>query len=113
MLVPSGPTDHLFIVCNDTCKLGANLFVNISSVVDPCDTTCVLDVGDHPFIRHPSFVFYARAVVISVESLQRGFEQSRITPQDDLAEEVFQRVVDGITVSPDTPAKVVRYYTQF
>lgn len=112
MLIPSGPSNHLFIVCNDTCNLGANLLVNISSVVDLCDTTCVLDVGDHPFIRYPSFVFYARAVIHRAENLQRGFENGAITPQDDLAEEAFQRVVDGITVSPDTPQNVVHYYTQ-
>ncbi|WP_460275470.1 hypothetical protein [Celeribacter sp. ULVN23_4] len=112
MLVPSGPTDHLFIVCNDTCNLGANLLINISSVVDLCDKTCVLNVGDHPFIQHPSFVFYARAIIHKAENLQRGFDNGMIKPQDDLAEEVFARVVEGITVSPDTPQNVVRYYTQ-
>ena len=112
MLVSSGPSDHLFIVCNDTCKLGANLLINISSVVDLCDKTCVLDVGDHPFIQHPSFVFYARAVIHLADNLQRGFENGKIKPQAEMAEEVFKRVVDGITVSPDTPRNVVRYYTQ-
>ncbi len=112
MLVPSGPTDHLFIVCNDTCELGLNLLVNISSVFERCDKTCILDVGDHPFVKRPSFVFYARAGIYRATALRHGFESGKIRPKDDLSEQVFIRVANGITVSPDTPQNVVRYYTQ-
>ncbi|MFT5870349.1 MAG: hypothetical protein ACI8TF_002471 [Paracoccaceae bacterium] len=112
MLVPTGPTDHLFIVCNDTCAMGANLVVNISSVRDLCDTTCILDVGDHPFVQHPSFVYYAMAKITYAANIQRGFEAGALRPQPDLAEEVFGRVEAGMLRSPDTPANVVRYFTR-
>jgi hypothetical protein len=112
LLIPSGPSDHLFIVCNDTCNLGANLLVNVSSCHDNSDPTCILDVGDHPFIRHPSFVFYAKAVIQYAAGIEKGFADGRLLPQPDLAEAVFERVVAGITVSLDTSPKVARYFTR-
>lgn len=112
LLVPSGPDKHLFIVCNDTCRHGLNLLVNISSFYDGCDRTCLLDVGDHPFVRHLSYVFYAKAQISKAEQIQRGLAQNKLTAQPDMAEWVFLRVEAGVTASPDTPLNVVRYFQQ-
>ena len=110
--MPSGPDQHLFIVCNDTCRLGLNLLVNISSFYDGCDSTCVLDRGDHPFVKHLSYVFYARAIISHADKIQRGIGSGILTPQPDMIDEVFQRVEAGITGSPDTPGKIIKYFRQ-
>jgi hypothetical protein len=86
--------------------------VNISSYYDGYDDTCLLNVGDHPFVRHCSFVYYAEAIIRKATSIQSGFDQGILKPQPDLADDVFSRVTAGITVSPDTPQNVVRYFTQ-
>lgn len=86
--------------------------VNISSHYHGCDETCLLDVGDHPFVRHPSYVFYAKAVIYKATQIQNGFDQGLLEPQPDLVDDVFARVSAGITVSPDTPQNVVRYFSQ-
>lgn len=86
--------------------------VNISSYYDGSDDTCLLNVGDHPFIRHCSYVFYADAKIYKATSIQNGFDQGILQPQPDLADDVFARVTAGITVSPDTPQNVVRYFTR-
>lgn len=110
--MPSGPVPHLFIICNDTCELGANLMVNISSCYDGCDDTCLLNVGDHCFVDRLSYIFYAEAIIYKATSIQNGFDKGILKPQPDLADDVFARVVAGITVSQDTPQNVVRYFTQ-
>jgi hypothetical protein len=112
LLVPSGPDQHLFIVCNDTCKLGLNLLVNISSYYDGCDKTCLLDEGDHPFVKHLSYVFYARAILSHAAQIDRGLNGKILKPQPDMIEEVFRRVEAGITVSPDTPGNILKYFHQ-
>ncbi len=86
--------------------------VNISSHYYGSDDTCLLNVGDHPFIRHTSFVFYAEAKIAKTARIQSGFEQGKLTRQPDLADDVFDRVAAGITVSPDTPQNILRYFTR-
>ena len=86
--------------------------VNISSYYDGCDDTCLLDVGDHPFVRHRSYIFYAKAKIYKADKIQNGFDQGILKPQPDLADDVFARVEAGITISPDTPQNIVRYFTQ-
>lgn len=110
LLAPSGPVPHLFIICNDTCSLKANLLINISSFYDGCDDTCVLNVGDHPFVRHQSYVFYAGAKIIKADGLQKGFQDGSLTPREPLGDAVFERVIAGINVSLDTPNNVIKYF---
>jgi len=101
---------HLHIVCNDTCPRGGNLIVPVTSFYDGCDNTCELDVGDHEFIRHLSFVFYARSQIAKAAQIDELVAQNLITPKPDISETVFQRVLRGICLSPDTPPKVKVYH---
>lgn len=115
LLVPSGPANnpeqlHLHIVCNDTCENGWNLLIPVSTFYDGCDTTCELDVGDHDFIRHLSYVFFAKANVYRSDQIDRGLERKILISQPDLTEEIIQRVESGICASPDTPAKIKYYF---
>lgn len=86
--------------------------VNISSFYEGCDDTCLLDQGDHPFVQKLSYVFYAEAKVCRSRGIQNGIDQGLIEPRPDLVDEIFERVLAGITVSQDTPQHVVRYFTQ-
>lgn len=86
--------------------------VNISTYFVGCDDTCLLNVGDHPFVRHKSFVFYAQARIYKASGIQDGFKMGLLEPQADLADEVFKRVAAGITASQDSPQNIVRYFTR-
>lgn len=52
------------------------------------------------------------AKIAKAENILRGFEAGKLLPQPDLADEVFKRVTHGLTVSPNTPQDVVRYFTR-
>lgn len=115
LLVISGPPanpnqKHLHIVCNDTCPKGLNLLVPVSTFYDGCDSTCELDAGDHEFIRHLSYVFYAKAILVEGARIDRGLEIGKLIPKPDLAIEVFERVERGLCLSPDTPTKIKTYF---
>ncbi|WP_157888362.1 hypothetical protein [Neptunicoccus sediminis] len=71
-----------------------------------------MDVGDHPFVKHLSYVFYAQAKISKADQIQRGFNNNVLIPQPDMAIQVFKRVEAGITVSPDTPGNVLKYFRQ-
>jgi hypothetical protein len=71
-----------------------------------------LDVGDHPFVKHSSFVFYAEALILKATSIQNGFNKGVLQPRPDLKDAVFDRVVAGIGISPDVPRNIVKYFSQ-
>lgn len=106
LLCPSGPDhdpsrNHLFVVINDPLGLpppGQVIIVPVCSVPPSGspDPTCILDVGDHPFIRHPSYVAYSRARQVEATSLSRFVETGYFVDKGLLEESVFSRVAEGI-----------------
>ena len=108
----SGPEPHLYIICTDECKLGACLLVNITSARDGCDQTCILDVGDHPFIKHPSCIFYAKAIIRKCDQIKGALAAGAIEAAEDVAEDVLDRILAGFTISEDTPPQIIKYLTQ-
>jgi len=62
-LVPSGTGNHIFFLMTDPAKNDEILLLNITTVRAgmPHDSSCYLDVGDHNFITHQSYVSYAHA----------------------------------------------------
>ena len=81
LLVPSGPAHdsdqkHLFIVLTDPAQvLGYDekhsLLVGVSTIHQSVahDPACELFAGDHPFIRHKSYVYYAEARIEASQNL--------------------------------------------
>ena len=88
------------------------MLVNISTYYDGCDDTCVLNLGDHDFVTHGSYVFYAEAIIMRATGIENGFNKGVLTPQRPLQDAVFERVISGINRSPDTPANVAKYFNQ-
>lgn len=67
--MPSGK-DHLHIICSDPIYHPVKgcdcvLIVNITSVPHSgyYDSSCVFGIGDHDFIRHRSYAYYAMSVL--------------------------------------------------
>lgn len=60
------------------------------------DETCILDVGDHPFIRHKSFVMYFNFMLVSISEFLRLRKTREIELLDDMSEEVLVRIREGI-----------------
>lgn len=60
-LLSTPPNDkHLFVVIAPT-QNGKYLCANVTSKHSNSDTSCVLQQGDHPFIRHDSVINYKKA----------------------------------------------------
>lgn len=63
------------------------------------DKTCLLDVGDHPFIKHPSYLFYRHSAIFSALRLRDGIIKGTVIPRADMDLDVFTRIRDGFTSS--------------
>ncbi|HBL9999454.1 TPA: hypothetical protein LT059_004016 [Salmonella enterica subsp. enterica serovar Kodjovi] len=120
ILLLSGSKEHIYFICNDPVfypHLAKDSFlaVNLTSVdkgfeIDP---TCILNVGDHPFVRHPSYIFYQRAQIFGVDTVIRQVISGDIRVHQSCGEETFRRILAGFNVSPYVNPKVKAYYQKY
>jgi hypothetical protein len=108
LLVPSGPTGlHLFFIILGPLQLASCgsvprvLMVNASTIRDgtPYDTACVLDKGDHPFIRHRSYIAY-RQIRMDPAAHVEGMVRSAVwLPHEPCQQGLLERIVEGASKS--------------
>ena len=122
LLVPSVPAHdpdqkHFFILLTDPAQIfdykrKHSLLVGVTTVHAgiPHDRACELHAGDHPFIKHKSFVYYAEARIEISQKLVDGVKRGIFSPQGMLAEDIFARVCHGLTLSRSTRSKVLAFY---
>jgi len=122
LLVPSGPAHdpdqkHLFILLTDPAQVlnydaKQSLFVGVSTIQEgiPHDPACELHAGDHPFIRHKSYVYYAEARIEASQKLVDGVKHAVLSPKGMLGEEIFARVCHGLAESRFTAPRILAFY---
>lgn len=121
LLIPSGPQGdqdrkHLFILLTDrhADEAGKNcvLMVSLSTVRPsmPHDPTCILYAGDHPFVKHDSYVVYQKARLEETDKVVRGVKNGQLVAQDPMDGVVFARVCKGLEDSRLTPSKLLTFY---
>lgn len=110
-LIPSGPNRHLHFVVLGPRRFPERppqdhvLLVNVTSISPgiPHDPTCVLDVGDHERIHHPSFIAYRHARLDPVAHVTRMLETGAWQPMTPASEELLTRLRDGLKTSRMVP----------
>ena len=121
LLIPSGPCNHLHIVCNDPvfyprANANCSLLVNISTVNElsgEYDNTCLLNSGEHPFVKHLSYVAYERADIFGENTLLRGIADGTFQTHDPINDAVFLKFIDGFSVSGHITPKIKKFFDTF
>lgn len=88
---------HICIVLSDPEDTDGRqvLYVPITTARKKCDETCILEVGDHPFIKHTSCVHYA---MMNQRSEAHLLKVGKL--REPLQPDVLGRVLDGVMRSP-------------
>lgn len=122
LLIPSGPTNdpdrkHLFVVLTDPIEAPGFegkqvLLVNIASVPNgfSYDSTCILKPGEHRFIKHESYVYYAKARIEAANALLRGVKSGQLTPHEIMDDALVKRICGGLHQSPHTTPRILHFY---
>ncbi len=117
VLIPSGPSNHLHIICCDPVFYPRTasecvLVVNVSSIKQGIDydRTCELRVGDHPFIVKPSYIYYRKADVFGSDNISRCVADGTFTVHQDCSSSTFERILAGFEVSEEVRPKVLKFY---
>jgi hypothetical protein len=121
LLIPSGPQDdeerkHLFILLTDPHEtvpgVRSVLMVSLSSVRAgvPYDATCLLHSGDHPFVKHESYIVYQKGRIEDADKLLRGVKGGQLVPQEPMNDAVFTKICQGLAESRLTPPRLLNFY---
>lgn len=108
-LVPSGPNQHLhlFTIVIEPAILPERgnhpqvISVNFTSVIQnvPHDKSCLVDSGDHPFIKHPSYVNYRGARCDSYEQIQKLINNGVFIEKEPCSDELLKKIINGALAS--------------
>jgi hypothetical protein len=101
-LIPTPPyynVSHLFIVLAVQESSQMALIVNITSE-RLCEGTCPLNVGDHPFITHPSVIDYAHARIQKISNLEKSLKNEVIKSRQPVNKDLLLRIQKGALDSP-------------
>lgn len=113
----SGSVSHLFIVLFDPFQhvekgYGDFLYiasVNITSIHNAkYDLTCILQAGDHPFIKHSSYVNYRMLECELFSVVQKRVESGEYPLQAPISKDLLYRIVAGIFESDNTKNRFLK-----
>jgi hypothetical protein len=119
--IPSGPKgSHLFIIALGPVKLpnyGKQpqvITAAITSVREnvPHDPTCIIDPGEHPFIKHTSYIAYRHMRIDPASHIQTMLAGTW-TPCEDCSSALLERIIRGVTISCQTAQEFTRIFSGF
>jgi hypothetical protein len=117
LLIPSGPSHdpnrkHLHIVVTDPNASGDVLIVCVVSIppTNIYDSSCTFFPGEHPFIVKDSYIAFGFSRVVQAGLLEAKVAAGDYIAKADLDEKRFADVVVGLTDSPFTTPKILKFY---
>ncbi len=100
---------HLFIILTAPID-GTVITVNLSSCKTKFyDKSCVLEKGDHSFIKHKSYIAYHHSEILKITQLKN----MSIRQLEQVTENVFNRITSGLLKSKQTPNKVKKLFVDY
>lgn len=125
LLIPSGPAHdldrkHLFIILTDPVAdpLNGNkvsVLLTSLSTLDaalPHDSTCILHLGDHPFVTRDSYVSYHTSRIQEAEKIINGVASGVLIAKEPMDSGVVDSICDGLD-SHQTPEKIKRFFRMY
>jgi len=96
----SGGYEHLWIVITpphgDPPQV---IIVNVTSLKANSDRTIILDVGDHPFIKHPTVIYYTDAKIVRVSEVEKIQQELRNSGNAPINARLLSKIQAGIESS--------------
>lgn len=96
--------DHLWVVINDPqAHNGIALIVNVTTLRPEAETTCILKKGEHPFIKHDSYVRYMSARDPKAQDLDKLIKLGKFKPREAVTPALLAKLRAGAQASTMLP----------
>ena len=104
---------HLFIVVAKNKSKGHVLLVHVTSSNNRVlyDASCILDVGDHEFIKHKSYVRYSETFWAIEDYIENQIFFGICKQKPPLRPEVLKKVLEGVAKSSALPPSYKPYFS--
>ncbi len=120
VLIPSGPNPgqrHLFALLINPVEVSGYgkrphvLMVCMCSIKDgvPFDDACILEVGDHPFVQHRSYIDYKFCEMRSADDIEAKVQNGTFVPHEDCPIPLIRRII----ASADASNRISREMKRF
>ena len=83
--------------------------VSVTTLRNSKDQTVILRVGDHPFIRHDSTIFYGDAMLVDAQLLETEIAAGLALLREKCPAATLKLIQDGVLASPFTRPKILRF----
>lgn len=107
-----GGPPHLHLIIAGPDKQGQCVLVSITTRRAKSDTMVCLDVGDHPFIKHPSVITYAYSKILTVTKLAEMVANGEATPKERASEQLLRRAQNGMLETDRAPREVKELFKE-
>ena len=88
----AGGIRHLWVVISSPTSAGEVAIVNLTTRKPPCDDSCIIAVGEHPFVKQESIAAYRRATMAMLSDLRAAVEQRLVDPHTPVSAELLTRI---------------------
>ena len=93
--------DHLWLIINDpSAHAGVALIVNVSTLRPNAETTCIVHPGEHPFLRHDSYIRYGSGRGVKVADLVEAVKRGLLKPHQAASKALLEKARAGAKASP-------------
>lgn len=100
---------HLFIILTKPVD-GVIITVNLSTCKTKFyDKSCILEKGEHSFIKHKSYIAYNRSEILKVTQLKN----ITIRQLEQVSDDIFNRITSGLLKSKQTPNKIKKFFINY
>ena len=97
--------DHLWVVISLPDKDGIVVVVAFTTWAENKDQSCIVEPGDHPFIKNKTVIAYKYAQVLTMKEQKEFLRDAQ--RREDVSEDLLQRIQEG-TDSDRIPQKAQR-----
>ena len=97
---------HLNFICTLPNVRGEVAVLNLTS--QDFDDACLIEVGDHPFVRHTSYIAYNRGKLYAESDIDAAVRSGGVVPREPATDALIQRIREGALKSDHAAAKLQR-----
>jgi len=95
--------EHLWIIITKPDENGMVAMVNVTTKRAFVDESCILQVGDHPYVQHESVIAYQRARTAKLMELETFSAKKVLKSRPAVGPDLLARIQSGALASIYTP----------